>query len=250
MRALLNLALATVLVLLACAPALADKRIALVIGNSAYQKVASLAGPADDAMAVAHMLKSAGFDSVETMLDGTDAEMTKALKAFRVKSRDSDVAVVYYAGHAAQLDGTNYLIPVDATLAREKNVRDEALSLDDVMYAIQSAAKLGLVLLDACREYPFYKSTKALSWSGLARVEPPANVLISFAAKAESIAVNDSSRNSPYTRALLDHLASPGVDIRLAFDRIRDDVMQATANAQQPSMFGYLQGEVHLIARK
>jgi len=251
MRALLSPVLATLFTLLACLPALADKRIALVIGNSAYQKVAKLVTPASDAVAMTDMLKAAGFDSVETRLDATYADMRGALREFRAKSYDADIALVYYAGHAAYIGGTNYLIPVDAALARDRDTPDEVLSLDEMMSAVQSARKLGLVLLDACREYPYpYKSTKALSRSGLAKVDPPANVLVSFAAKAGSTAADGIGQNSPYTRALLDHLAKPDVNIRLAFDRIREDVLRATANAQEPSLFGSPSGEVHLIDPK
>jgi uncharacterized caspase-like protein len=250
MRALLNLVLAGKFALLACTPALADKRVALVIGNSAYQKVARLVTPVNDAVAVADMLKAAGFDSVATRLDGTYAHMRGALRELRAKSYDADIVVVYYAGYAAHIQGTNYLIPVDATLARDRHALDEALSLDELLSAVQSARKLGLVLLDACREYPFYQSTKALSASGLAKVEPPTNVLISFAARAGSIASDGIGQNSPYTRALLDHLAKPDVNIRITFDRIREDVLRATANAQEPSLFGSLAGEFYLTGPK
>ena len=249
MRALLNLVL-TMFILLACAPALADKRVALVIGNSSYQKVAKLVTPANDAVAVADMLKAAGFDSVETRLDGTYADMRRALRELSEKSRDADVAVVYYAGHAGHIGGTNYLIPVDATLERQQDAPDETVSLDYVMFTVQSARKRGLVLVDACREYPFYQSTKALSASGLDKIKPPTNVLISLAAGAGSIAPDGTGQNSPYARALIDRLAKPGVNIRLAFDRIREDVLHATANAQEPSLFGSLAGEFYLIGPK
>lgn len=243
MRALLALAIVTAFT---ATPAFADKRIALVIGNSAYRKVAPLATPAHDAAVVAAMLKSAGFDSVETGLDLTRDGMSRAMLNFNEKSRDADVAVIYYAGHASYVEGSNFLIPVDATLARQQHALYEATSLKELMSIVQSARKLGLVLLDACREYPFFKSTKALSASCLARVEPPANVIVSFAAKEGSVVVDGVGPNSSYARALIAHLAMPGVNIRTVFEQIRDDVLRATANVQEPALFGSLTGEFYL----
>src|SRR3954451_22334220 len=111
-------------------PASAEKRVALVIGNSAYQKVAKLPNPANDAAAMVAMLRAAGFDLVKTRLNVAANEMRKSLRAFAAKTRDADVAVVYYAGHGIELEGTNYLIPVDATLETDGDVLDEAVALD------------------------------------------------------------------------------------------------------------------------
>src|SRR5205085_8630341 len=139
-------------------PARAEKRIALVTGNTAYQKVARLPSPANDAAAVASMLKAAGFDSVESRSNLSVCEMRKALRDFGNRSRDADMAVVYYAGHGIELDGNNYLIPVDATLETDADVLDEALALDRVLFAVEPAKQLRLVILDACRDNPFAKT--------------------------------------------------------------------------------------------
>src|SRR5437879_10098101 len=194
MRALLSFVFAVCLSLVAGQPELADKRVALVIGNSSYRNVAKLSNPANDAAAVATMFKSAGFDAVESKLNLTVGELRKALRDFGNRSRDADVAVVYYAGHGIELDGTNYLIPVDATLETDTDVLDETLPLDRVLVAIEPAKQLRLVILDACRDNPFVKNMKRTIASralgrGLAKGEPSRpNTMIEFAAQAGSTA--------------------------------------------------------------
>ena len=158
-------------------PALAEKRVALVIGNSAYQNVARLSNPANDATAMTETLKGAGFDVVETLRDLKTSEMRRALRDFSDKTRDADVAVVYYAGHGIEVDGTNYLVPVDAVLERDIDIYDEAFALDRILVAIEPARQLRLVILDACRDNPFAKTMKRTIGSravgrGLAKVEP------------------------------------------------------------------------------
>jgi uncharacterized caspase-like protein len=148
-----SIVLATVLGVL---PGHADKRVALVIGNSNYRHAGRLTNPVNDAAAVAALLKSAGFAVVEPGSDVGIAQMRRALSDFADTARDSDIAVVYYAGHGIEVDGVNYLIPVDATLARDFDVEDETISLDRVLRAIDSARRLRLVILDACRTNPFH----------------------------------------------------------------------------------------------
>ncbi|MEH2554821.1 hypothetical protein V1286_002350 [Bradyrhizobium algeriense] len=248
MRALLNIFLTVGFIFLAGQPALADKRVALVIGNSAYRNVAKLSNPANDAAAVAAMFKSAGFDTVESKLNLTVGELRKTLRDFGNRSRDANVAVIYYAGHGIELDGTNYLIPVDATLETDTDVLDETLSLDRVLVAVEPAKQLRLVILDACRDNPFAKNMKRTIASraigrGLAKVEPSSpNTMIAFAAKAGSTASDGDSKNSPFAAALVNHLAKPGLDLRKAFGFVRDDVLKATGNAQEPFVYGSLGG--------
>ncbi len=149
------------LTLLAGQPALAEKRVALVIGNSAYRNVAKLSNPANDAAAVAGMFKSAGFDTVDSRLNLNANEMRKALREFGNRARDADVAVIYYAGHGIELDGTNYLIPVDATLETGHRRSRRDASLERVLVHWSSSAKqLRLIILDACRDNPFAKTMK------------------------------------------------------------------------------------------
>src|SRR5712672_4032971 len=160
MRALLGMVSTVCLTLLVSQPALAEKRVALVIGNSAYKNVTRLQNPANDSAAVVAMLKRAGFDSVDAKLDLSVVDMRRALREFGNKTRDADVAVIYYAGHGIELDGTNYLIPVDAALETDTDVYDETFALDRVLVAVEPAKQLRLVILDACRDNPFAKTMK------------------------------------------------------------------------------------------
>jgi len=234
--------------------AFAEKRVALVIGNSAYKNVPRLQNPANDAAAVAGMFRSAGFETVESRLNLTVSELRKTLREFGNKSRDADVAVVYYAGHGIELDGNNYLIPTDATLETDADVLDETLPLDRVLFAVEPAKQLRLVILDACRDNPFAKTMKRTIASravgrGLAKVEPSSpNTMIAFAAKAGWTASDGDSKNSPFATAIIDHLAKPGLDLRKAFGFVRDDVLKATNNAQEPFIYGSLGGnDVSLV---
>jgi uncharacterized caspase-like protein len=243
--------------LLACQPALAEKRVALVIGNSNYKNAALLPNPANDAAAIAATLKGAGFDVVDSRLDLQSADMRRALREFADQARDADIAVVYYAGHGIEIDGTNYLIPTDARLERDTDIYDEAFSLDRVLLAIEPARQLRLVIVDACRNNPFADSMKRTVASrtvsrGLARVEPTTtNTLVAFAAKAGLTALDGNSANSPYATALVRHIATPGLDLRRAFGFIRDDVLQATGNRQEPYVYGSLGGaDVALVPAK
>ena len=230
-------------------PASADKRVALVIGNSAYQNVARLLNPANDSAAMADTLKKAGFDVVELKRDLKANEMRRALRDFSDAVRDADVAIVFYAGHGIEIDGLNYLIPTDATLERDIDAFDEAIPLDRLLTVIEPAKKLRLVVLDACRDNPFTKTIKRTIASrsigrGLAKVEPGSpNTLIAYAAKAGSTASDGDSKNSPFTAALVKHLPRPGLDLRKAFGFARDEVLKATNNRQEPFIYGSLGGE-------
>jgi uncharacterized caspase-like protein len=243
--------------LLVCQPAWATKRVALVLGNSAYQNAARLPNPINDATAVAATLKSAGFDVVDSRQDLKVADMRRALREFADQARDADVAVIYYAGHGIEIGGTNYLIPTDATLERDTDVYDEAFSLDRVLLAIEPARQLRLVIVDACRDNPFADTMKRTAGTrsvsrGLARIEPTtSNTLVAFAAKAGLVALDGNSQNSPYTASLVRHIATPGLDLRRAFGFVRDEVLKATGNRQEPYVYGSLGGEdVALVPAK
>jgi len=235
--------------LLASQPAWAMKRVALVLGNSLYQNAAQLPNPARDAAAVASTLKAAGFDVVDSRHDLASTDMRRALREFADRARDADVAVIYYAGHGIEVEGNNYLIPVDAKLERDTDVYDEAFSLDRVLLSIEPAKQLRLVILDACRDNPFVNGMKKTVASrsigrGLAKVEPASpNTLIAYSAKAGSTALDGDSNNSPFTAALVNHLTTPGLDVRRAFGFVRDDVLKTTSNRQEPYVYGSLGGE-------
>jgi uncharacterized caspase-like protein len=242
-------ALLIVGILFWCSPALAGKRVALVIGNSAYQHVNRLSNPANDSESMSATLKAAGFDVVDLQQNLKVAALRKALRDFSDKAADADMAVVYYAGHGMEIDGTNYIIPVDATLERDIDAFDEAIPLDRLLAVIEPAKQLRLVILDACRDNPFSKSMKRTIGSraigrGLAKVEPVnPNTMVAFAAKAGSTASDGDSRNSPYTTALVKYIATPGLDLRKAFGFVRDDVMKSTGNKQEPFVYGSLGGD-------
>jgi uncharacterized caspase-like protein len=237
------------LFLISAAPARADKRIALVIGISDYREVPRLVNPARDANAVATLFKKAGFDVVDHERDLGIADLRRVIREFSATARDADVAVIYYAGHGMEVEGTNYLVPADAKLSNDFDVEDEAVSLDRMLRALDPVKRLRLVILDACRDNPFSRTMKRTVASrsigrGLAKVEPTmSNTLIAFAAKAGAVAEDGDGDNSPFAAALVKYIAEPGLDLRIAFGRVRDDVLKATGNRQEPFVYGSLGGE-------
>ena len=231
-------------------PALADKRVALVIGNSSYQNVPKLPNPSADASAVAQMFKNAGFEVVNLQIDVGNLDYKRAIRRFEDVASDADMAVVFFAGHGIELRGTNYMIPVDAKLADERDAPDEAIALDRIVEAVSGAKRLRLVIIDACRDNPFGVSMRRqvvqrTTSRGLTKVEPQStDTLIAYAAKAGSTAEDGHGEHSPLTTALLDNLTVPGLDIRLAFGRVRDEVMKITSNKQEPFVYGSLGGGI------
>lgn len=251
MRNLLRLCplLLALALLFGAGPAFAGKRVALVLANSAYQHAPPLTNPVNDGAVMAKTLKEAGFDIVESRRDLSALDTRRVLRDFADATRDADIAVVYYAGHGIEVEGSNYLIPVDARLERDTDVYDEALSLDRILVAVEPAKQLRLVILDACRDNPFGKTMKRTVASrgigrGLAQVEPTSpNTLIAYSAKAGFTAQDGDGANSPFTVPLSKHLTTPGLDVRRAFGFVRDDVLKSTANKQEPFVYGSLGGE-------
>ncbi len=228
----------------------ADKRVALIIGNSTYQTVPQLPNPSRDATSVAKMFKDAGFDSVDIQLNVGNLEFKRAIRRFETAADQADIAVVYYAGHGLEIGGTNYLIPVDARLASDRDAEDEAIPLERMVSSADGAKRLRLVMLDACRDNPFVgtmrrerkMATRAVT-AGLGKVEPTStDTLIAYAAKAGSTADDGDGQHSPFTTAVLKNLTIPGLDVRLAFGRVRDEVLKITANRQEPFVYGSLGG--------
>src|SRR3984885_4850014 len=177
MRAVLAILLAVCSTWLFNQPAFAEKRVALVIGNAAYRNVGRLANPANDSEAISAIFKKAGFDVVDLKRDLSVSEMRRALRDFSDSVRDADIAIVYYAGHGIEINGSNYLIPVDAALESDIDVFDEAIPLDRILRVIEPARQLRLVILDACRDNPFNKTMRRMIGSpalgrGLAQGEP------------------------------------------------------------------------------
>jgi Caspase domain len=222
----------------------AQTRIALVIGNSAYQKVANLANPAHDAQDVSESLRRLGF-TVNTVIDADFDGFRRALRDFGRMAPNADMAVFYFAGHGVEIDGNNWLLPTDAELRSDVDARTEAIGLRSAMDAVAAAKTLGLVILDACRNNPFSSlrraaATRSVQMLGLAPVEPADNVLVAYAARDGTVAADGAGRNSPYAAALLKHIETPGLEVDFLFRNIRDDVMAATRNEQQPFVYGSL----------
>ena len=229
--------------------ALADRRVALLVGNSGYQNVPRLPNPSNDATAMAQMFKGAGFDVVDLRLDVSNLEFKRALREFEDAANGADIAVVFFAGHGLEQNGTNYLIPVDARLASDRDAQDEAIALDRIFQAVDGATRLRLIIIDACRDNPFVttmrrqSSTRTVS-RGLARVEPAeSNTLIAYATKAGATADDGHGEHSPFTTALLNNLGVPGLDIRFAIGQVVDEVKKTTGNRQEPYWYGSLGGE-------
>jgi hypothetical protein len=233
--------------LLGAMPATAGSRVALVIGNSSYENVPFLPNPINDAADLSAALKRMDF-SVRTLTNVRYDEMRKELIAFGERASGADVAVIFFAGHGIQMGGDNWLIPVDARLATDLNVSNEAIGLQSLTRAVSNTARLGLVILDACRINPFVARMTSTNMSravdrGFSRVEPSDNVLVAYAARDGTTAADGSGRNSPFTRALLDNVETPGLEVGFLFRKIRDDVLKATNRQQQPFVYGSLSGE-------
>ena len=185
----------------------AQSRVALVIGNSAYQNQTALRNPVTDANDMSAALRRLNFD-VTTLTNANYETMRRAVIPFSQKANGAEIAVVFFAGHGVEIGGENYLIPVDAQLGTDRNVPDEAIALKRLTEAVSSSRKLGMVILDACRNNPFLprmaRTTLTRSVDrGLARVEPSKNILIAYAAREGTTADDGGGRNSPFTTALL-----------------------------------------------
>ncbi|MGH6924509.1 MAG: caspase family protein [Propylenella sp.] len=240
----LTAALLALGVITACPALAAGERVALVIGNSAYQNVSRLPNPANDAAALASALQRLDF-AVTQLSDLTGAEMRRALQDFEPAAAGAEIAVVYYAGHGIELNGTNYLIPVDAALKRDTHVEDEAVSLVRVQRAVEGASRLRLILLDACRDNPFIaemerNEAQRSIGRGLARVEPPPQTLIAYAAKGGTTAADGDEGHSPYAASLLNHIETPGLELNFLFRIVHDEVLEETGGRQEPFVYGSL----------
>jgi hypothetical protein len=230
----------------AMAPASADgKRVALVIGNSAYRNVPALPNPANDAGDVAAALNRLGF-AVTLITNASFEEMRRGLIALGRIAADADMAAVFFAGHGMEISGENWLIPIDAELQKDTDAANEAISLSSVMLQVSNTKNLGLVILDACRNNPFAAkmrrslALRAVISGGLGRIEPVGNMLVAYAARDGTTALDGDGRNSPFTAALLHNIETPGVEVTFMFRNVRDDVMEATGNEQQPFVYGSL----------
>jgi hypothetical protein len=250
----LTLVLSLICILVTAHTAKADKRVAFVVGNGAYKNVAQLPNPPIDAKAMAGVLRNVGFDVVEgTNL--TRDKMTERLLEFGKKAQGADVAVFFYAGHGIAINGTNYLLPVDADIKSEMDVKlGSAINIDLTLDQTMSDAKVKLVFLDACRDNPFAakiksnSSTRSVSvQQGLAEMKSGEGTLIAFATGPGQTALDgEVGTNSPFTRALIAHITTPGIEIQQAMTEVRAQVNEETNKGQLPWGHTNLIGSVYL----
>jgi tetratricopeptide (TPR) repeat protein len=220
------------------------RRVALVIGNGAYKNVHALPNPPRDSKMIAAALRDVGFQTVISVNDLTRDKFFEALQTFAAEAEKADWAVVYYAGHGFEIGGVNYLVPVDAKLAADKDAETQAVALEQVIAAVGAARKVRLVMLDACRDNPFEPTMQRtlslkLVDKGFSNIEPGAGFMVVYAAKHGETAMDgDGGADSPFATALAREIKVPKVEIRKLFDIVRDDVWSATKREQQPFTYG------------
>lgn len=235
------------------------KRVALVIGNSNYVHAVTLPNPANDARLIASTLRNAGFEVIEGV-DQDNAGMHSLISRFTEQAYDADLAVIFYAGHGMQVDGKNYLIPVDADLTSPAYLKTRTIQIDDFMAALPPDPAIGVIILDACRDNPLArtlaaslpKSRSTSLGTGLAPVEARSDgvgtggLLIAYATDPGAIAFDGDGADSPYSTALAKHLTEPGVEIQSALTRVRGEVTETTQGRQRPWHNASLGREVFL----
>jgi tetratricopeptide (TPR) repeat protein len=225
----------------------AGGRVALVIGNSKYATFDTLTNPQRDAKLVAETLQRAGFSNVQLVTDAGKEDLANALKSFASEAANADWAVIYFAGHGIELDGSNYLVPVDAKYENDADIPGESVALDQVLNAVNGAARMRLVILDACRENPFVTDQKKGEASnagrGLARIEPERGTLVAFATKHGHLASDGGGENSPFAASLAKRIDTPGIEINRLFRLVHDDVYTSTGKKQEPFTYGQLSAE-------
>jgi uncharacterized caspase-like protein len=231
----------------------APDRVALVIGNGAYRNAGALANPANDAADVAALLRNIGFDVV----DGRDLDkrsMEGKIRDFSRKVDHASLVVFFYAGHGLQVGGRNYLVPVDARLERPGDLNFETIDVSLVLQQFEGDKRVSLIFLDACRDNPLSRSLARMLGTrsstigqGLASIQSPVGTMIAYATQPDNVALDGSGRNSPFTTALLKHMATPGLDISAVMKRVRSDVVGATQSKQVPWDHSSLLGDVMLV---
>lgn len=217
-----------------------SQRVALVIGNSAYAYTVPLKNPVNDAEGISRVLESLGFEVVV----GTDLshnDLSKTVRRFAKRVKGAATVLFFYAGHGLQVNGVNYLVPIDARLAEEEDLEFEAFRLERIVELMERVPRTSLIFLDACRDNPLSRGlarsmgTRSVSIGrGLARIEARVGTMISFATEPGQVALDGRGRHSPFTSALLTHIATPDLDIALMMRRVRQDVIRATQSKQVP----------------
>ena len=247
-----NAVAACLLVLISVAPhaAHAGGRLALVLGNSKYRSVPVLDNPSNDAADLANALRSIGFEVVERR-DATRDAMAAAVRDFSGRLRGAEIALFFYAGHGIQMNGENYLLPVDAKIESQADVRFNTINLTDIRQEMEGGGRGSIIILDACRDNPFAEKLahggRGAATRGLGRVEASAEgSLIVYSTQPDNVALDGSGRNSPFTAALLKHIETPGLEVRQMISRVRGEVLEATRKRQTPWDSSSLVGDVYL----
>ena len=250
-------ALASLLLFLClAAPVDAGQRVALVIGNGAYENATPLKNPGADARAVAEKLEALGFET-HAALDATQAGLLGVISDFIDALDGAEAALFYYSGHGLQLGDENYLLPVDISVENELSVRYGAVAISDILADMERRTEANIVVLDACRDNPFAEelrratgATRSLGASrGLARMSPSASgTIIAYAAAAGAVAADGDGEHSPYTEALLQEIDRPGAEVGLIFRRVAGRVVEATGGDQRPELLVRLTSEFYFSA--
>ena len=235
---------AVLLLTVVAAPAWAGQRVALVVGNAAYAHAPALATPLNDASDVGEALERLEF-AVTRVENADQAALLRRLRAFATAAEAAETAVVFYAGHGVAVDGRNFLLPVDARLASERDIEFEAVPLALAERAVARAAKVRVIVLDASRENPFVSSmgeAEAMRsiGRGLARLKPSTGTLVASAATEGTLALDGQGPNSLYGKTLLRYLEEPGLEVGAMFDKVREAVLAATGGSQEPTVYGSL----------
>jgi hypothetical protein len=233
-------------------------RVALVIGMADYQAIGELTNTRNDAEDLAATLREIGFD-VTLGIDLTEKELREMMKDFSFRSETADLALIYYAGHGIEVQGENFLIPIDARPTSNIDVQRQSVSLKEMLHVVEKARVMRIVILDSCRDNPLGGNIDTASVlqqvqkatdpdtrgiaGGLAPANPDRGTLVAFAAKDGQVALDGSRGNSPYARALMNKMAEPGLEISLMFRQVRDEVLQETQNLQEPYTYGSLTGK-------
>jgi hypothetical protein len=243
---------AAMLLILTLAKALADGRVALVVGVSNYKYAGRLANTLNDANDMTAALKRLGFD-VETLLDPNKSALEAAVRRYGEHSANADVSLFYYSGHALEAAAHNWLLPASARLADERDLRFEAVDLDAVEEQIDGYAKVSIIFLDACRDNPFaHRLSRGRSFAprGLSRVDVGrGGVLVAFATGPGEVAVDNlgGKRNSPFTAALLKYIETPALEIRSLLTRVTKDVFEETKGTQRPWQNSSLEDDFYFL---
>jgi hypothetical protein len=235
-------------------PVAAADRVALVIGNGKYVNANTLQNPPNDARAVAKALSTIDFD-VSFGEDLDRARMERLVRDFLRKATTAKIALLFYAGHGLQVDGRNYLIPIDAKLEAASDLNYETIKLDDILDSLNEPARATIIILDACRDNPLARSfaarlgasrSTAVSTGLAAYSTVGAGTLIAFSTAPGQVALDGDRANSPFTEGLLKYLTTPGLEVRQMLTRVRDDVARATRDRQVPWDNSSLRGDVYL----